>query len=92
MLGLTPALVADQYYIDVWPDTEPSILLFIDLSTQWRTGPSGISGLDYGPLPFVMRLRAVPRARQAAVFDDLRVMEGETLRALAEESKKEVRK
>lgn len=54
------------------------------MSTQWRMGPSGCYGLDYGVLPFVMRIHGVRAADRAAVFDDLRAMEVaalETMRA-----------
>lgn len=66
------------------PDVEQSADVFIAMATQWRTGARGATGLDYSPLPFVMRTRSVPRAEQAAVFDDLRVMEAEALKVMSE--------
>lgn len=33
--------------VDLWPENWPSIELFNQLSTQWRTGPGGAVGLDY---------------------------------------------
>ncbi|WP_343582479.1 DUF1799 domain-containing protein [Enterobacter sp.] len=37
----------------------PSFLVFQAVSTQWRTGMGGASGLDYNVLPWVMRLHNV---------------------------------
>lgn len=64
-------------------------MLFVELQTQWRIGPAGPTGLDYAAIPFALRLRGVPRAQHAAVFDDLRVMELETLRLVSEARRKE---
>lgn len=35
----------------------------------------GAIGLDYGVLPFVMKMTGVPRRDWPEVFDDIRVME-----------------
>jgi len=45
------------------------------LTTQWRVGFAGATGLDYGVLPTVFRLIGVPRAQWSRLFDDIRVME-----------------
>ena len=70
-MGLTAEDVPEED-VELWPDTQASIYLFLDMRTQWRPE---CSGLDYSALPTVMRLRRIPRTEQAAVFDDLRVME-----------------
>ena len=49
------------------------------MSTQWRTGVSGATGLDYGVLPHVMRLVGVGVKDRAAVFDEIRLMEDAAL-------------
>ena len=49
------------------------------MATQWRTGFSGATGLDYNALPTVMRMCEVSRADQPDTFDCVRVMEGEVL-------------
>lgn len=49
--------------------------MFIDLDTQWRHGMAGRTGIDYQAIPTLFALRQIPRARRAALFDDLRVME-----------------
>lgn len=65
--------------VEVWPDNMDAVKVFSAMGTQWRTGMSGVTGLDYAVLPSVLRLTAVPRADWPAVFDDLRVMEGAAL-------------
>lgn len=52
---------------------------FIAMATQWRAGPGGATGLDYGAVPVVLRLQGVPRGQWPGVFDDVRVMEAEAL-------------
>lgn len=54
------------------------------MSTQWRVGMSGQTGLDYNVLPFVMRRIGVAPAQRDDVFDDIRMLEDaalETMRA-----------
>lgn len=82
-----PDDVADQYVIETWPDTQAAIHLFLDMSTQWRSGFSGRTGLDYAALPTVLDLRGIPAAEREGLFDDLRVMEIETLKLQAKEAK-----
>lgn len=54
--------------------------MFVAMSTQWRMAPmGGMIGLDYGAIPPVLTLLAVPRRAWADVFADLRVMEAEAL-------------
>lgn len=86
-MGLRLEDVEDEYAIEYWPDTEPAIFTFIQLRTQWRMGFSGPVGLDYAAAETVMRIRRVPASKRADLLDDLRVMEDEALRTLAEEKK-----
>jgi len=74
----------------VWPDNHLYFNAFVAMSTQWRTGMSGPTGLDYGALPDVLRMTQVPRREWAQVFDDIRTMEDaalETIRANQKASK-----
>lgn len=57
------------------------------MSTQWRIGMAGPTGLDYNALPHVMRLSGVSRANQADVFADLRTLEDAALATLREAKK-----
>lgn len=63
----------------VWPDNALALKTFTAMSTQWRAGNAGPIGLDYGVIPSVLRLYAVPRAEWEDTFDCLRVMEDEAL-------------
>ena len=79
--------MADDFVVELWPDTEPAISLFIALRTQWRMGFSGPVGLDYCAAESVMRVRRLPAASRGELLEDLRHMEDEALRVFAEESK-----
>ncbi|WP_320338560.1 DUF1799 domain-containing protein [Citrobacter sedlakii] len=70
----------DDQFIDVWPDVWPSFLVFQAVSTQWRTGMGGATGLDYNVLPWVMRLHNV--SDEATALSDLQVMERTALRIM----------
>ena len=48
MLGFTPE---DFDPIEIWPDNELSFNVFVVISTQWRVGAGGATGLDYCVLP-----------------------------------------
>lgn len=47
----------------------------------------GATGLDYGVLPNVFRMMAIPRGEWPALFEDLRVMESAALSTMAENRK-----
>ena len=70
--------------VELWPDNLPAVNAFIAMSTQWRVGMNGATGLDYGVVPTVLRLAGVPRAEWAEVFDGLRTMEDEALKTMRE--------
>ncbi|WP_315901694.1 DUF1799 domain-containing protein [Enterobacter bugandensis] len=80
--GLSPDDYDDQY-IDVWPDVWPSFLVFQAVSTQWRTGMGGASGLDYNVLPWVMSLHHVED--EATALSDIRIMESAALKVMHKE-------
>lgn len=80
-MGLTTNDVSAGNQVEIWPDNWLSVSVFLSLGTQWRMSHSGISGLDYSVIPFVLRIHRVPRGDWPQLFDDLRVMESETLRA-----------
>lgn len=58
------------------------------MDTQWRVGMNGATGLDYGVLPVVLRMVAVPRAMWAEVFDGVRVMETAALETMKKRKSK----
>lgn len=64
-VGLTPADFATDEHIGVWPENWQAYLLFHAVRTQWRTGPGGACGLDYGPLDRrIDRLNLSPEERE----------------------------
>lgn len=69
---------------EIWPDGWLSFLVMDAMSTQWRTGAGGATGLDYGVLHGVMRLVGVPAKDRQTVFQDIRVMESEALAVMAD--------
>lgn len=69
---------------EIWPDNWLPVEVFISMGTQWRVGAGGATGLDYGVLSDVMRLRGVPDADHAELFDWVRLMEGEALGIMRE--------
>ncbi|MGY3265798.1 DUF1799 domain-containing protein [Lysobacter sp. HA35] len=77
-LGLTLDDLGDEE-VGIQPDNLTAVDAFLSLSTQWRIGMAGPTGLDYGAIPTVLRLQAVPRADWPDTFECLRVMEAEAL-------------
>lgn len=72
--------------MEVWPENYLSLQVFEAMGTQWRTGMSGPTGLDYTALPIVMRQMQVPKKKRKQLFDDIRVMEGAALKVMREQS------
>lgn len=71
---------------EVWPDNVESHNVFVAMSSQWRAGFNGATGLDYAALPEVWRRCRVPPARRDEVFDDLRTMEDAALKEMRRRS------
>lgn len=82
MIGLTRADIESD--ISVWAINWPALQVFNAMSTQWRQGFGGPTGLDYGVLPAVMDLAGIEPEQRAEVFADVRVMEREALQAMAD--------
>jgi len=70
--------------VELWPDNAQSVNVFMAMSTQWRMGPIGPSGLDYNVLPEVWRRLKVAPVDRDQVFQDLMAMEDEALRVMRE--------
>lgn len=66
----------------VWPENIAVTRVFLAMQTQWRTGMSGPTGLDYGALPEVWRRLKVLPAERDETFADLRVIEIAALNAM----------
>ncbi|AHG22202.2 hypothetical protein Z042_23280 [Chania multitudinisentens RB-25] len=63
--------------MEVWPCVWPTFQVFRSLATQWRTGMSGVTGLDYNCLPWLMKLHGVED--EATALLDIRIMESVAL-------------
>jgi hypothetical protein len=79
-LGLT--LEEATAVVNLWPDNLDSINTFVSMLTQWRMGPNGAVGLDYGVLPAVLKLNGLPEDRFQALFSDIRVLEDQALQII----------
>lgn len=68
---------------EVWPDNWQTVGVFLAMDTQWRYGPNGPTGLDYGVLPTVLQdFLDIKRTEWSDVFRDLRVMENAALQQM----------
>ena len=63
----------------IWPDNVSSVNVFIAMSTQWRVGMNGATGLDYTAMPSVMKFTGVKKKDRSDVFNDVRTMEDAAL-------------
>ena len=70
--------------IELWAINAEAFSVFNSMSTQWRSGMSGATGLDYTALPVVMDLERVKADKRQQVFRDVRTMEQEALRTMAD--------
>ena len=57
----------------MWPENWDAVVMFNRLQTQWRTGPRGPVGLDYGAAQWLFSLCGV--AKPLALLEDLQIME-----------------
>ena len=77
MFGLKPEDLETE--IELWAVNIESFTVFNSMSTQWRNGMDGPTGLDYSVLPVVMDLVGVDAGDRNKVFADVRLMEREAL-------------
>jgi hypothetical protein len=82
-LGATPEVAAaaatqaeaEDRAVEVWPQNEGAVKVFLSMGTQWRrAGMAGVpTGLDYAALPAVCR--AHRQKLDAALLDAVGVIE-----------------
>lgn len=72
--GLTPDDVAADP-VDIWPEHLAAFELFNYMGTQWRTGMSGPTGLDYGVMYRKMDRMKLSEAEYDQLEADVMVME-----------------
>lgn len=71
----------------VWDINWNTFNLFYNMSTQWRVGMGGATGLDYAAIPVVGKLLGLKKKELNNMFHDLRVMENEALITMGENQK-----
>ncbi len=74
--------IAESAVTEIWPENLAAFEAFGGMLTQWRTGMSGPTGLDYAVLPAVLDLQDVPPSARRQMFDDIRLMEAAALEAM----------
>lgn len=70
--------------MEVWPENWQTFCLFHAMSTQWRTGACGATGLDYHSIREVAGFIGIKKKHIAKIFPGLQVMEAEALAVMAE--------
>ena len=76
-----------QDIIEIWQENYESYLVFTCMSTQWRIGMNGATGLDYSALGEIWRRLKIPIANRDDVFQDIRIMENKALETMRKNSK-----
>lgn len=84
LFGLDESDFGEADCVDVWPCNWQAVRLFMALSTQWRVGMGGATGLDYTALAAAMDMLAIKRKKRAALFWQIGLMEAEVLNMWAE--------
>jgi hypothetical protein len=80
---LKPEDIPDEI-IEVYPDNWKAFLVFDCMSTQWRSGGFGATGLDYNVIPLVLESLEIERNELGVILQDLRVLEAEALKVMNE--------
>lgn len=70
--------------IEIWDINWPAFSVFHSMSTQWRVGMGGATGLDYATLPIVAKLIGYKNKEVQDMFPDIQVMENEALITMGE--------
>jgi hypothetical protein len=84
--GAAQLVLPEFVELELWPDMEDSVRLFMALSTQWRLHPmGGALGLDYGCLADTAMMMGFVMAPQ--MFEDVRALEAGALQGLREQQR-----
>lgn len=86
-MGATPEMwdeLRKSADVMIYPCNWLTVSVFMALQTQWRTGMSGATGLDYAALPAVFDVLGIAKKARKRVFDGIRVMESAVLNLWAE--------
>lgn len=86
-MGLTRADYPEED-IEVYPDNWNAFIVFDSMSTQWRTGAIGATGLDYNVIPLVCSSVGIKKKEIPEILQDIRVLESEALKVMIEQRDK----
>ena len=70
--------------VEVWPDNHAAFILFNNLSTQWRIGMGGTTGLDYAAVYPLLDRAAKDPQEWDEMFSDIKVMEVAALKQMSD--------
>lgn len=73
--------------VEVWDVNWPSFSVFYNMSTQWRVGMGGATGLDYSALLATAKMLGYKNKEIQEMFSDIQVMENEALLTMGENNK-----
>ena len=76
---LEPAVTPEHF--EVWEENWSTVEMFLRCQTQWRVTMSGVLGLDYGSVSWLLTLYAVEDQR--SMLEDLQGMECSVLAVIA---------
>lgn len=65
--------------VEVWPDNLVAVNVLIAIGTQWRTGMSGPTGLDYNVLYKKMDRMQLSPERYEELEEEIRLLEDAAL-------------
>lgn len=77
---LTREDVEDTSDFEIWPENWIPFLVFSEVSTQWRVGAGGATGLDYVAVKWVMDLMKIKKKYE--VLRAIRAMESSALKTM----------
>jgi len=81
--GLQVAPEQQSGGLEVWPENETIVRVFIAMGTQWNVGFGGAIGLRYEALPVVFDVLGIAADERIAVFGGLRTMEHAALEEMS---------
>ena len=82
-MGLSLEEIPDDI-IEVWDMNWETFTLFHSLSTQWRVGMGGATGLDYTAVAATADMIGIEKKELQFMFPDIQVMENEALITMGE--------
>ncbi len=82
--GLKPSHYKEPI-VEVWPESWPSVELYVRYQTQWLQGPGGPSGLNYAILFADLDRSGIEGEDREDIMDGVRIIEAEVLRLIYQE-------